>query len=301
MKFRSFRYYLKESITNLFRNSVMSIVSVLTVTCCILMFVLMFAIAVNVDFMLHQLSSTLGFNIVVSDDATAAEKDTLYTHIQNTEHVAGVRFISADEGLMDFIESLGDDGDTFLDLVDSNPLPHKFEIHVDDPRYMEIVVRNIVNIGGDTVEQVVQQTPTVNALIAFNRAVRIASVVIVAVFISISIVIIINTIKLTVNNRQTEIGIMKYVGATDWFIRWPFIIEGILIGIIGALIATVAFSYVYTLILNADAAIFDIIGELVLLRPAYEMLPLTSFAAIPMGIAIGATASIVSVRRYLKV
>ena len=301
MKFRSFRYYLKESITNLFRNGVMSIVSVLTVTCCILMFVLMFALAVNIDFMLHQLSTTLGFTVVVSDNATSADKEFLYSHIQNTEHVAGIRFVSADEGLMDFIESLGDDGDAFLDLVGSNPLPHIFEVQVDDPRYMEMVVRNIVSAGGEAIDEVMQQTATVNALITFNRGVRIASVVIVAIFISISVIIIINTIKLTVNNRKTEIGIMKYVGATDWFIRWPFIIEGILIGLIGAIIATVVFAYSYTAIITSDAPIFSILGEFTIFRPAYEMLPLTSVAAIPMGIAIGATASILSVRRYLKV
>jgi len=303
MKFRSFRYYLKEAVTNLFRNSVMSTVSVLTVASCIFMFVLMFAIALNIDFMLQQLSNTLGFVVVIDDGATASEIESLYIEIMNTAHVSDVRFISADEGLRDFMEALGADEGLFdgLGLHGTNPLPHIFEVRVNDPRYMEIVVRTIVQVGGDTVEEVNEQSELVNTLITVNRGVRIASVVIVFVFVTISVIIIINTIKLTVNNRKTEIGIMKYVGATDWFVRWPFVIEGILIGVIGALAADIIFSYSYSAFINSDFRFFEILGEFAAFRPSSEMLPLISIAAIPMGIAIGAVASILSVRRYLKV
>ncbi|MCL2874650.1 MAG: permease-like cell division protein FtsX [Defluviitaleaceae bacterium] len=303
MKFRSFRYYLKEAITNLFRNGVMSTVSVLTVASCIFMFVLMFSLAVNIDFMLHQLSNTLGFVVVISDDATTAEKEALYAQIIDAPHVSDLRYIPADEGLRNFMESLGADDGLFegLGLHGSNPLPHIFEVRVGDPRYMEMVVRNIVAIGGETVDEINEQSELVNGLITFNRGVRIASVAVVAVFVSISVIIIINTIKLTVNNRKTEIGIMKYVGATDWFVRWPFIIEGILIGIIGALAADIIFSYSYTAFINSDFRFFEILGEFAAFRPSSEMLPLVSIVALPTGVAIGAVASLLSVRKYLKV
>jgi cell division transport system permease protein len=166
---------------------------------------------------------------------------------------------------------------------------------------MEAVVRNITNVGGDTVYEIRERSEIVNALIRFNQYVRLASVVIVALFVSISVIIIINTIKLTVNNRKTEIGIMKYVGATDWFIRWPFIIEGILIGIVGALAADAIFSYAYTSLINSDANMLRMLGDFAVFRPSSEMLPLTSLIAIPMGIAVGAVASVMSVRKYLKV
>ena len=298
-KFRNIKYYLAETFRNLVRNKLMSITSVITVAACLLIVVFSYTIASNVNYILAYLETSIGITVIVEDDVDAIQVELLYQEILETENVANAIFISPQEALETLAEIMGDTDGILMSLDEPNPLRRSFVVELEDIRTQRETVQEISRLRG--VMRVNEASAVTDGLITVNSFVGIFSFIVMMVLGILSVVIITNTIKLTVNNRRNEIIIMKYVGATDWFIKWPFVIEGIVIGIFGAVIpiALVWISY-DGLIDTIRTTDFQMILQMPF-RSAVDLFPIFAPVVMILGVGIGILGSISAMRKYLSV
>lgn len=299
MKFRSIKYYLSEAFKSVLRNRLMSFTSIMTVAACIFIVVFMYCIMDNISYVMTQLEGTSGIVVFVDDDLTETEVSSMQSSILAIEHVEDAEYVSESAALDSFSDMLGDDTGLIEGLENDNPLPRSFNISLDSVRNQDEVIAQLNNMNG--ISSISHSKETTNALISLNNVVRIAGIIIIAILGICAVVIIMNTVKLTVNNRKNEIRIMKYVGATDWFIRWPFIIEGILIGMIGALIPVCICAAGYSGVIETIFDSLTFLKTLVDLRTTADIFPKLVPVAILLGAFIGVTGSLTSMRRYLDV
>jgi len=275
----------------------MSFASVLTVASCIFIVTMFYVIAENIDYFLEQIEGNLSITVFIEEEVLFDSMITLRERILAMPQVNTVDFTHREDALEGQIEGMEGGEEAFGSLRYNNPLRHSFEITLHNLRYydeMIVILRETPEIG-----RVADIGDTAEIMVTVRGVVRFASFVLIAVLALIAVVLIMNTIRITVSSRQVEIGIMKYVGATDWFIRWPFVIEGLLIGFIGglipALIGRMGYGWVVGLI--------DGIAWLNFLdfMPGEEVFALVIPMAVGLGVLIGLAGSAISVRKYLKV
>jgi len=298
-KFRNIKYYLAETFRNLVRNKLMTVTSIITVASCLLIVVFSYAIYSNVNYILAYLETSIGITVIVGDDLDETQVSMLYEEIMQIENVATATFISPQEALENIAEVLGDTDGILMSLDEPNPLRRSFTVELVDIREQRDTVSNIDRLFG--VLRVNEASSVTDGIITLNNFVGIFSFVVMMVLGVLSVVIITNTIKLTVNNRRNEIIIMKYVGATDWFIKWPFVIEGIVIGILGAMIPMgivwISYDGLIDRIRDND---FQMILQMPF-RTAGEIFPIFAPVVVILGVAIGILGSISAMRKYLSV
>ncbi len=300
MRFSTIAYYFKEAINSLIRNRLMSLASTATVIACIFMMSFSFCIAANLDYMLTQVSSTIAFPVYLKDDLDPVKAFELLDKVKAIPNVKNVVYISSDDALDNLIKDWGEDAVALEGLRAKNPLPRSFEIEVSDPKQQAFVVQEIEKLKEEGIEEIKLDQDITNIIITLNNSVRVVSLIVIGILIVISVVIIMNTVKITVNSRKTEINIMKYVGATDWFIRWPFVIEGVLIGIVGSIIPILFCMFTYNEAVNYATSVLPI-NNFVLFRTDMEIFSFLAPFAIGMGIFMGTLGSVWSLRRHLKV
>jgi len=301
MNVRSVIYYLAEAFISLFRNRLMSVASILTVSSCTLIFTVSFCVAANVDYLLEQVENTVGLSVIIENSITADEVNELFLVVQNIEHVSYVGYISSEMALEIYRETFGEGGYEILEgLEEDNPLPRSFDIKVDNNIYQEQVIAELQRYVGRGFEKVRHESDLINILLTISHSIRMVSAVIILALSLISVIIIMNTIRLTVNMRSMEINIMKYVGATDSFIRAPFIIEGIIIGLIGSAISTAAGAYGYE---KAVIAIMNVpaFSGIASFKTSNELFWFIVPVSVVSGAFIGSVGSILSMRKYLLV
>lgn len=297
MKINSVRYFTKEALKNVFSNGWMSIASVFTVVASLLVFGIFMVLALNLSYMVNQVESDYEITLTVSDQFTAEQTAELGNTLRGIENVAEVIFVTKDERLEGLRAQFGENADLLNDYMnEKNPLSNWYKIRCVDLSQSESTVADIKRLNG--VEKVISNQDTIQKLTKASGYISRMSAWVMLALAVISVFIISNTIKLTVFSRRREINIMKFVGATDWFIRWPFVIEGVLIGLLGSILsgALLCFGYegltgLFTS-LNIAFVQFIPLGEVVLLL-------FVSF--ILMGMGMGALGSLISVRKYLKV
>ena len=302
MKLRNLRYFIKEAFKSLVKNRLMTVASILTVASCMLILTVSYCLAMNINHLMSQFQDTMGLSVFLCEDLSADEINNLYNKVLNMEHVRRVNYIDKDEALRNFLATLelDEEDDLFDALLIDNPLRHSFEIELHSNRFQSQIINALEAMEDEGVVNIRHEEQFVALLISINNAVSIVGTAFTLSLGLISIVLIMNTIKLTVNSRRFEIGIMKYVGATDGFIRWPFIIEGILIGMIGSSIPVSLCWYGY------DRAI-DWIYSFPLLESIGDFLSVASLfsnlapAAVMVGMLMGSLGSVISMRKYLQV
>ncbi|MBS4960098.1 MAG: permease-like cell division protein FtsX [Clostridiales bacterium] len=299
MKPSSIRYYFKEGFSSLLRNRLMTVASILTVAACILIITFSYCMISNLNYILEQIENQIGIVVFVEDDISADDLKDLNNKIEKIEHVTEVNYKTPDEALEELKEEWNAEG--ILDGFDheNNPLSNAFEISLDDIENQDAVLKTLE--GMDGIRNIRNAQTETDILLKLNSGVKIVGGIVILALVAISIVIIMNTIKISVFTRRTEISIMKYVGATDWFIRWPFIIEGILIGIIGALLPLILSWPVYSQAVRMLYTSFPMIRNIVTFRLGIDvfsvLIPICLFA----GTGIGVIGSVTSMRKYLKV
>jgi cell division transport system permease protein len=297
---RNANYFIGEAVNSIMRNKLMSVSSVATIASCVFIVVFSLCLAVNIDYIFRQLEDTAGVVVFVKPELGPEEIEVLKQRILEVEFVAGVKFSTADEEFEKFIERQGDGGRQHERLRDNNPFRPAFEVELTNTRQIDNVVYNLEQLYGYGAQDVRQPSDVFDFLIMVNNVIRVVGIVIVLVLGALSVVIVMNTIKLTVNNRRHEISIMKYVGATDMFVRWPFILEGIIIGLFGAAIPVVIVAAAYNRAVNMIIGSLSFVEFLFTLRAASDILPFLIPGALLIGAGIGAAGSIVSMRRYLR-
>ena len=296
MKFRSIKYYTKQATGNVFANGWMSIASVFTVIASLLVFGVFFLLTLNLNYIAGQFEGDYEIILVVDENYTFEQTEQLRPQIEAIEFIENVTFDSKESRLDSLKQDMGDNAYLFEGYDENNPLRDWYKVTLTDLSQSESVVAQIESIEG-IVKVIFNQDTIDNLLSATDYLSNISIWIMIALGI-ISIFIISNTIKLTVFSRAKEINIMKYVGATDWFIRWPFIIEGIIIGLVGSAVSLLVISLGY----NGLTAFFGTLGiSFVSFKPISEILPYLIPMFLLLGIILGGIGSLISVRKHLKV
>jgi len=299
MKLRTLKHYTGAALMNLFLNRLMTIASILTVASCIFIVSVFYLLVANVNHMFVRLQDDIGIVALVSDDVPPEQMIDIFDKIMVIPNVRQVAPVSPEDE-MRIIESMfGVDTATTEAWLIENPLRRAFSVDLDDIQFHDEVVVALEALAPYGVEHVRSEQELANILWGVTNVVQTVSIVVILILAMISIVIIINTIRITVSSRQAEISIMKYVGATDWFIRWPFVIEGLLIGLFGALIPVIicVLGYNSAIGMITNVPMLDFMYFLAREAVLVYVVPL----ALALGAFIGLFGSIISIRQYLKV
>lgn len=297
MKFKTFGRHGKEGVKNLTRNRWMSLASISAVTVTLLLVGVFATLLLNLNDIGTQIEEDVEVRVFIDLTSDQSGQNELKEKIEDISKVSTVEFQSKEEGLDKLIESLGNEGEVFESLKDENPLNDVFIVKTANPEDTIEVAQTIE--GFQNVEKVEYAKETVERLFNVMDMARNVGLAIIAGLLFTAMFLIANTIRITIVARRKEIEIMKMVGATNWFIRWPFLFEGILIGILGSAIpiALVIFGYdyIYTEINTRYPTLF------IDLLPVYPFVLEVSALLILMGIVIGLWGSFTSIRKYLKV
>lgn len=295
MKIRSFGYYFKQGLKSIARNKMMSIASVSTVMASLLILGIFFITMANVNYMVENVEAGVEIKVFLKDDITNNQKSEIETTLKNSEGVTDVSFETKQQALENFKKQLGDNGDLVAGIEAEKVMPNSYIVKMEGPQYVDGVVEKLNNMEG--IDKINDARPLMEKLMRITGFVKTLGITLMTVLLIVSVFLISNTIKLTMIARKREIGIMKYIGATDWFIRWPFVIEGVLLGIMGAVISGIVLGYGYMVAVDAVAKNLVIIK---LVEPM-DIVPYMAALFIALGVVIGSVGSMVSMRKFLHV
>jgi cell division transport system permease protein len=296
MVIKRFFYTLKQAFLQVFRNKNMSVASIFAITAMLLILSMFFILVINVNTAAHTIQNDYdSIEVYLKDTTKKQEADIIIDTLKSPDGVEDAYYKTRDEAMNELKERWGDNG-YLLDSLKENPLPNSVVIKISDLEKAAKVAENAAKFDG--VEDVKFYKDTVDKLLEATNFIQIAAIVVMVFLIIVSIVVVSNTIKLTVFNRANEISIMKYVGATNWFIRGPFLAEGIIIGVVSAGIAVGVSTVMYQ-------KLVDVIGEQIFSILSMPMVPIDFLAYnfawifLALGISIGACGSIISMRKFL--
>lgn len=298
MKHSIIGYLLGEGFRNVFHNKKSSGASLAIMCATMLIFGIFFMIIENINNAVKTIELQQGMQVFIQKDASDEQISQIGEQIKAINGVNTIKFISKEDALNYNREKLGNPA-LFVGYDEENPFKASYLVTLTDLKLSSEVQENIYKL--DNIASITSQDNTINNLVKIANGIKIVSIVVLSLLVIISIFIIANTIKLTVHARRKEISIMKYVGATDSFIRWPFIIEGIIIGIIAAIISLAILGLAYNLIISklGNSAVLAKIGMSLLSFANISTLLVIVYLV--LGIGIGALGSTISMRKYLKV
>ncbi|MCL1883306.1 MAG: permease-like cell division protein FtsX [Defluviitaleaceae bacterium] len=297
MKPRTIKYFIHEALRSIIYNKFMSIASIFSVASSIFIVVVFYTLGANVEYIMGHMEAQMGMAVRIDENINTADRGRLEHRIRAISNVADVSFVSREEALLSMAESLGEEHVRGLDI--DNPLRDSFIVELTDLAFHDDVERAILNLTPYGVADVHSHAEFAQTLSAITNIISIITGILILILTGISIIIITNTIRITVNARKTEINIMKYVGATDWFIRWPFVLEGMIIGLIGGAIPAFITMFTYGRIIRAISDV-PMLAFIEFLPEERILIYVFPFSLI-LGMIIGLIGSITSVKKHLKV
>lgn len=294
---KSLFYTVKQAFLQFGRNRSMSVISIFAIMCMLLILSLFFILFINVNTAAETIKGDYdSIEIFLLDETTPEQADAMVADMKQQKGVSDAYYKTKEEAMAEFKARWGDNG-YLLDGLADNPLPNSVVVMISDLEQADALAAHAAEYEG--IEDVKYYKSTVDKLLRATKFIQLSAVILMIFLIIVSIIVVSNTIKLTVFNRADEIIIMKYVGATNWFIRGPFLIEGILIGLISSAIALGITYLLY-------GRIVDIIGDQVYQMLSMPMVPVNfliyNFAWIflALGVSIGSCGSIISMRKFLN-
>ncbi|MBQ9272470.1 MAG: permease-like cell division protein FtsX [Mogibacterium sp.] len=289
-------YNLKQAFSQMGRNKGMYFTTVLAITAMMLILGLFYVAFVNVNLFAKSIEKDYDvIQIYLADGISAEDREEVGKTLESTPGVESVTYVTKDEAMVVLKEKWGENG-YLLDNLPENPLPESYTVYVSDKDAANNLASAAPNIKG--VDDVVYYQETVEKLAKISHFIEVGSLVAMAFLIIVSIIIVANTIKLTVFNREKEIGIMKYLGATDWFVRAPFVWGGVIVGAVSAFIAAGLTHLIYSKIVGIVGT--DVTRILsVNVVPASELTQTILLIFLCLGVSIGIIGSIISIRRFL--
>lgn len=295
MKLKTGEYFIQEVFHSLRRNNWMTFASIGTVAVSLFVLGVFLILVLNMNRLAGMLESQVQISVYLEDHLTDREKRQIGYDIESLQGIDSVTYVDRETAKERLKERLGDQKYLLDALSEDNPLPDAFEVTVTTPSVVESAAGAIAAMQG--VEEAKYGQNVVEHLFDITRLMRIFGFVLMGLLGGATLFIISNTIRLTVFARRKEIAIMKYVGATDWFIRWPFLLEGIVLGCIGGFIAAVALRSFYAAM---AAKIYSTLAFFPLM-PQYPFMNYVTLAILLAGIVIGAIGSVISLKRFLRV
>lgn len=289
-------YNIKQVVQQIGRNKGMSFASVLAITAMTLILGLFFVISVNINLFSEMIQKDYDYvEVYLKDDVDEKQVDNIKGKLENISGVKNIEYRSKQEALKIMKQRWGESG-YLLDSLGDNPLPDSIVINAEDNETANNINKFAKKIDG--VEDVKYYKETVDKLTKASNFLQYSAIVIMIFLIVVSVIVVSNTIKLTVLNRSKEISIMKYVGATNWFVRGPFLIEGIFLGIVSSMIAAALTWLIYI-------QIEKLIGDDIMVILSSPLVPADYLAVnllvifLAIGVSVGASGSIVSMRKFL--
>ena len=297
MRFNVINYWIKEGVRNLFKNKKSTMSALMIMCATMLIFGLFFVIGENLNAFVENVADAQEIRVIIDNDATESEIEEVGSEILAIDGVKSAEFVSKDEALEYMKDMLGDE--LIEGYSERNIFSVAYNVTLTDLKLNDEVQDNINQIPH--VKKIVSSNQTISQIISLAKGVRVVTAGILALLIVISVSIIANTIKLTVHARRKEISIMKYVGATNSFIRWPFLVEGIIIGVVAGLLSVGIIFAAYTGVANQLAnTSFLQMANWTLLNFS-DMFNLILLVYLGLGIGIGVLGSSISMRKYLEV
>lgn len=298
MSFRIFKNILKQGFQSMWRNRGMGLASIGSISAVLIILGMVLILILSINNVVSETQNKFDeIQIFLKNGVKEEEIEEIGNKLKSFDGVKKVRFLTKDKAMEDMQEDWGEEGD-LLEGLEENPLPNSYIIELKDIEYADKVVEDIK--GVEEIEEVKYYRDIIEKLLSIANYISVAGMVIIAILILISVFIISNTVKITVTARKREVNIMKYVGATNGYIRGPFIIEGILLGLIGAMLSILIVNYGYDYLFQIINEKLYVIFTVYLVAPHTLLKDITIiFTAIGMG--IGTLGSLVSLKRFLNV
>ena len=317
MRISTFGYVGKQGVKNIWRNKMFSLASIATMSACIFLFGLFFSILVNFQYIIKSAEEGVAITVFFNDDATEEQKKEIGEQLESRDDVSEVKYVSADDAWAEFQkEYFGDNPELAEGFKDDNPLAgsDNYEVYmktvkgdnkdlIAKSKSLSATQQDLVKFAQslDGVRQVNKSDVVANTLSSVNMLVAYVSIAIIAILLGVSIFLISNTVTTGITVRKEEIAIMKYIGAKDFVVRSPFVIEGLIIGLFGAVIPLVLLYFLY------DKAVVYIMEKFSILKNIITFLPVGNVyiyllpIGLAMGIGIGFLGSYFTVRKLLRV
>ncbi len=296
MKINTINYFIVDALKSIKRNRTISFAAMLTVLITFFIFGTFTLLALNFNKSIEDIASQVEIRVYLNDDIKMVDQREIEVKLNEQAGVKAVTYESKDEAFLNLQDSLAENKGILegYDLT-NNPLPSSFIVTLDDPSYADVVSKAVEKMSG--VESIRNQKEQIEKISSFVKVVQIVGIGLFIIFIGVSVFLIMNTIKLTVYSRRREVGIMKFVGATDWFIRWPFVIEGIIIGSIGAGLSSVLLYFTYNGVFKWIVSSMFLIN---LVTPTFVLTTMLGGFVLG-GVIVGAIGSIAALRKFLIV
>ena len=302
MRISTIGYSMKQGVKNIRRNKMFSIASIATMAACIFLFGLFYSIVVNFNYIVEKAEEGVAITVFFNEDTTQEQKDSIGAQLKKEDGVLKVNYVSADAAWNKFKDQyFGESSDLAEGVKSDNPLANSdnYEVYLSDVSKQKSVVSFAKSLEG--VRKVNKSDVVAKTLTSVNKLVGYVSVAIIAILLAVSVFLISNTVTMGITVRREEIAIMKYIGAKDGFVRAPFVIEGLIIGAVGAVIPLVLLYFMY------DKAITYIMTKFSLLNNIVDFLPVATVyrtllpIGIALGVGIGFVGSFFTIRKHLKV
>ena len=297
MRISTFFYTLKQGVRNIFRNAWYSLASVATISACLLLFGIFFAIVVNFSHIVKTAEEGVAITVFFDEGLEDSKIAEIGETIAKRAEVRDMNFVSADEAWESFKEDLGE----YAEGITENPLADSanYEIYLNDIAQQNSLVEYLESVEG--IREVNRSDLTANILTGMNSLIGYVSVAIIIILLAVSVFLISNTVMIGISMRKEEITIMKYIGATDFFVRAPFVVEGLMIGLIGAGIPIGLIYLLYNYVIEFIMLNFSILNDLLAFLPVAMILHYLVPISLGIGAGIGFLGSFTTVRKHLRV
>ena len=302
MRISTLGYSMKQGVKNIGRNKMFSIASIATMSACIFLFGLFYSIVMNFNYIVDKAEQGVAITVFFNEDATQEQKDKIGEDLKKEDGVLEVNYISAEEAWNKFQDDyFGDSKEAAEGFKNDNPLanPDNYEVYMSDVSKQKQVVSYAEKLDG--VRKVNKSDTVAKTLTSVNKLVGIISAAIILILLAVSIFLISNTVTMGITVRREEIAIMKYIGAKDGFVRAPFVFEGLLIGVIGAIIPLVMLYFMYDKAVSYVMTRYSLLNNIVDFLPVMRVYRTLLPVGIALGVGIGFLGSTFTIRKHLKV
>lgn len=302
MRISTFFYTIKQGLVNIWKNKMFSLASIATMTACIFLFGLFYTIVMNFQSMVKDAESGVAVTVFFDEGITQEKIDEIGDEIRSRVEVSKIEFTSADEAWENFKEIYFEGNEKAAEsFAGDNPLANhaSYAIYMNDISMQSALVTYLESLDG--VREVHKSEMVANTLTDFNSLIGYISVGIILILLGVAVFLISNTITVGISVRREEIGIMKLIGATDYFVRAPFVVEGIVIGLVGAAIPLGILYVLYEKVIAYIMERFSFIGSMMNFLSADEVFHTLVPVALALGVGIGFIGSRITIRKHLKV
>ncbi len=302
MRISSITYCLKQGLKNIWRNKMFSLASIATMSACIFLFGIFFCVVENFQYMVKEAEKSVAVTVFFDEGLSEEEIQAIGARIQERSEVREATFVSADEAWEQYKEIYFQDNPELAEgFADDNPLANQahYEIYLNDVEQQESLVEWLGSV--DSVRKINQSAQVADILTNFNMLIGYISIAVIVLLLCVSVFLISNTVTIGIAVRKEEIAIMKLIGATNGFVKAPFVVEGIIIGILGAAFPLALLYYLYTQLIGFVSEKFNALTGLLEFLPVSDMFRILLPVGLALGVGIGFFGSFFTIRKHLKV